>query len=125
MKLLASSIIENPVILVLILVAAFGVIVIGVILIKKYVPAFKNNDKPKSEKEIAQEEVDRLVVDLEEGMTEKGKESKKEAKEAKKAAKIAEKEEKPSEEEALKYEMDNLLEDAPDAVEKKEDEEDK
>ena len=124
MKLL--SIIDNPVILVIILVAIFGVIVLGVILIKKYVPAFKNTDKPKSEKEIAEEEVDRLVVDIEEGLTEKKEDeaAKEAAKAVKKEVKEA-KEGKPSEEEALQYEMDRLLVDAPEAKEKKEDEEDK
>lgn len=124
MKLL--SILDNPVILVIVLVAIFGVIVLGVILIKKYVPAFKNTDKPKSEKEIAEEEVDRLVVDIEEGLTEKKEDeaAKEAAKAVKKEAKEV-KEGKPSEEEALQYEMDRLLVDAPEAKEKKEDEEDK
>lgn len=123
MKLLALS---NPVIIVLVLVAIFGVIVLGVILVKKYVPAFKNTDKPKSEKEIAEEEVDRLVVDVEEGLTEKKEDeaAKEAAKAVKKEAKEV-KEGKPSEEEALQYEMDRLLVDAPEAKEKKEDKEDK
>ncbi len=101
MKLL-SSIVDNPVILVIILVAVFGVIVLAVILIKKYVPAFKNTDTLKSEKEIAEEEVNRLVVDVDEGL--KKKEDK----------------DKPSEEEALQYEMNRILEDIPE--EKKKDE---
>lgn len=99
------SITDNPVILVLILVAAFGVIVLGVILIKKYVPAFKNTDTLKSEKEIAEEEVNRLVVDVDEGL--KKKEDK----------------DKPTEEEALQYEMNRILEDIPE--DKKKDTEEK
>jgi FtsZ-interacting cell division protein ZipA len=46
------------------LVAIFGVIVIAVILIKKYGKHFKNDEKPKSDKEIADEEVKRMVVDV-------------------------------------------------------------
>lgn len=46
----------------IIIVGVFGVIVIAVILIKKNVKAFKNEEKPKSDKEIAQEEMDRLLV---------------------------------------------------------------
>jgi FtsZ-interacting cell division protein ZipA len=47
------------------LVAIFGVIVIAVILVKKYGKHFKSDEKPKSEKEIADEEVKRMVVDPE------------------------------------------------------------
>lgn len=93
---------DNPIILVLILLAVFGVIVLGVILIKKYVPAFKNTDTLKSEKEIAEEEVNRLVVDVDEGL--KKKEDK----------------DKPSEEEALRYEMNRILEDVPEDKKKEE-----
>jgi flagellar biosynthesis/type III secretory pathway M-ring protein FliF/YscJ len=46
------------------LVAIFGVIVLAVILVKKYVKPFKNDEKPKSDKEIAEEEVKRMVVDV-------------------------------------------------------------
>ncbi len=98
---------DNPVILVLILLAVFGVIVLGVILIKKYVPAFKNTDTLKSEKEIAEEEVNRLVVDVDEGL--KKKEDK----------------DKPSEEEALRYEMNRILEDVPEDKKKEEKAEEK
>jgi len=48
------------------LVAIFGVIVIAVILIKKYSKHFRNDEKPKSDKEIADEEVKRMVVDVDE-----------------------------------------------------------
>ncbi len=98
---------DNPIILVLILLAVFGVIVLGVILIKKYVPAFKNTDTLKSEKEIAEEEVNRLVVDVDEGL--KKKEDK----------------DKPSEEEALRYEMNRILEDVPEDKKKEEKTEEK
>jgi FtsZ-interacting cell division protein ZipA len=48
------------------LVAIFGVIVLTVILIKKYGKHFKNDEKPKTDKEIAEEEVKRMVVDVDE-----------------------------------------------------------
>ena len=85
---------DNPIFLVLILVGGFGVIVLAIILVRKFVPAFKNTEQPKSEKEIAEEEVKRLVVDVEE-------ESKK-------------KEPPVSEEEALDYEMSRVLEESND-----------
>jgi FtsZ-interacting cell division protein ZipA len=46
------------------LVAIFGVIVLIVMLIKKYGKHFKSEEKPKSDKEIAEEEVKRMVVDV-------------------------------------------------------------
>jgi FtsZ-interacting cell division protein ZipA len=46
------------------LVAIFGVIVLAVILIKKYGKHFRNDEKPKSDQEIADEEVKRMVVDV-------------------------------------------------------------
>lgn len=49
----------------LILVAVFGVIVIAVILIKRHVSIFKSDEKPKSDREIAAEELDRLLQPIE------------------------------------------------------------
>ena len=48
------------------LVLFFGVIVVVVILLKKHVKIFKNDEKPKSDKEIAAEELDRLLQPVEE-----------------------------------------------------------
>jgi flagellar biosynthesis/type III secretory pathway M-ring protein FliF/YscJ len=83
------------------LLAIFGVIVILVILIKKYAKPFKNNEKPKSDKEIAEEEVKRMVVDVDE-------ESAKAMDEA--SAQLAEKTKenagKPEEKEAIAEEVD-------------------
>ena len=53
------------------LVAIFGVLVIIVILIKKYGKPFKSDDKPKSDQEIAEEEVKRLLVDVDEETAQK------------------------------------------------------
>lgn len=47
------------------LVLFFGIIVIVVILLKKHVKIFKNDEKPKSDKEIAAEELDRLLQPVE------------------------------------------------------------
>ena len=49
----------------IILVAVFGVIVIAVILIKRHVSVFKSDEKPKSDREIAAEELDRLLQPIE------------------------------------------------------------
>ncbi len=46
---------------VVILVVVFGAIVLGVILAKKHIKFFQSEEQPKSDKEIAQEELDRLL----------------------------------------------------------------
>jgi len=56
---------EQPWFIIVMLLAIFGAIVLAVILIKRYAPAFKSDDKPKSDKEIAEEEVNRLVRPVE------------------------------------------------------------
>ncbi|MGN1262199.1 MAG: hypothetical protein ACI4UT_03990 [Candidatus Enteromonas sp.] len=48
-----------------IIVAVFGVIVLAVILVKKHVKPFQNEEKPKSDKEVAQEELDRILQPVE------------------------------------------------------------
>lgn len=50
----------------IILLAVFGVIVLIVILIKKKVKIFKSDEQPKSDKEIAAEELDRLLEPVDE-----------------------------------------------------------
>ena len=45
--------------------AVFAVIVLAVILEKKHVKPFQNQDKPKSDKEVAQEELDRILQPVE------------------------------------------------------------
>lgn len=49
-----------------ILVAAFGVIVIIVILLRKYAPMFKSDEQPPSPKEVAEEELNRILQPIEE-----------------------------------------------------------
>lgn len=105
MKLLANSFIDSSLFILLVLVAVFGLIVLGVILIKKYSKHFQSNEKPKSDKEIAEEEVNRLLVDVD---NEKTKEEMEEAaKEIEKKSKKVE--EKPSEKEILEDEMNRLV----------------
>lgn len=58
---------EMPgIVIALLIVAIFAVIVVVVILIKKHVKAFKSDEQPKSDKEIAAEELDRLLEPVEE-----------------------------------------------------------
>lgn len=79
--------------IVIVLLAIFGAIVIIVMLLRKYAKPFKSTEKPKSDKEIAQEEVARLTKELDENEFEDAK------------ARKERKEQKPSEEEALNDEL--------------------
>lgn len=69
-SVLASSSMA-PVIAILCLVGFFGLIVLLVILLKKHVPGLKNEEKPKSDKEIAKEELDRLLEKVDDPEAEK------------------------------------------------------
>ena len=80
----------------LVLLAIFAVIALGVFLIRKYAKPFKNDEKPKSDKEIAEEEVQRLTKELDEEEYEDAKERKKK------------KEGKPTEEEAREEELNRM-----------------
>lgn len=59
-----ADLMENPLFITLGLVVVFGVIVLGVILLKKYVKVFQNDEGPKSDKEIAAEEVNRVLTEV-------------------------------------------------------------
>ena len=55
----------------LLIVGVFAVIVIAVILVKKYTKVFKSDEKPKSEKEVAREELDRVLEPIDDELVEK------------------------------------------------------
>ncbi|MCR5491500.1 MAG: hypothetical protein K6F32_05180 [Bacilli bacterium] len=74
-----------PILIPIILVAAFGVIVIAVILLKRHVKIFKSDEKPKSDKEIAAEELDRLLQPIEDEEAAKQMNSYKDGEEAEEA----------------------------------------
>lgn len=99
MKFYADSIMENPLFITLGLIVLFGIIVIGVILLKKYVKVFQNDEGPKSDREIAAEEVNRVLTEITDEDTLRAMET---------AAEELEKdseEGRPSDEEILKEEM--------------------
>ncbi len=81
----------------IIIVVFFGLIAGGVFLVRKYAKPFKNDEKPKTDKEIAEEEVSRLTQELNEQEYEEAKERK------------AKKEGKPTEEEALQEELSRMI----------------
>ncbi len=81
----------------IIIVVFFGLIAGGVFLVRKYAKPFKSEEKPKTDKEIAEEEVSRLTQELNE-------QEYKEAKERR-----AKKDGKPTEEEALQEELDRMI----------------
>lgn len=55
----------------ILILAFFGIIVFVVIMLKRHVKIFKDDDKPKSDKEIAKEELDRLLEPIEDEEVEK------------------------------------------------------
>ena len=59
----------------LLILGVFAVIVIAVILIKKYTKVFKSDEKPKSEKEVAKEELDRILEPIDTELVEKPEEA--------------------------------------------------
>lgn len=54
-----------PWLIIIILVAFFGLVVLAVFLVRKYSKAFQSDEKPKSVDEVAAEEVDRVLEDVE------------------------------------------------------------
>lgn len=92
-----ASFTDSPLFITLALVAFFGVIVIAVILLKRYAKPFMSDDKPKTDKEIAEEEVNRILVDFDAEAVAKLDEASEEL------SKIDE--DKPTEEEILEEEM--------------------
>lgn len=66
---LASS--TNSIIIILVLVGFFALVVLLVILLKRHVPGLTNNEKPKSDKEIAKEELDRVLEKVDDPEAEK------------------------------------------------------
>ena len=70
-----------PILVPIILVAVFGIIVLVVVLVKRKVKFFQNDEKPKSDREIAAEELDRILEPIEEEIPEEGKPEEKPAEE--------------------------------------------
>jgi len=68
-SMLAKGCGNNSLFIILVLLAVFGAIVGGVILIRKYVKPFQSDDKPLSPEETAKEEVNRLLQDVEDETT--------------------------------------------------------
>ncbi len=101
----ASAFWSNPIVIIVGLLLIFGVIVAGVILVKKYAKPFQNTEKPKSDKEIAEEELNRLLVDVEDDEAKKEMENY-----AKKAEKASRKPLPPTPEEAAAENMARILE---------------
>jgi len=71
LTILDDSIFSQPWFIIVGLLLIFGVIVITVILLKKYAKPFKSQEKPKSDQEIAREEVERIIEYVDEEPTQK------------------------------------------------------
>src|SRR5574344_1658356 len=75
-RVLANSIWDYDWFRILMLLLIFGLIVLIVWLLRRYAPAFKSTEKPKSDKEIAEEEVRRMTRPVEDDETAKQMEEK-------------------------------------------------
>ncbi len=62
---------NNTLVILLVLVGFFALIVLLVIVLKRHLPGLKNQEKPKSDKEIAKEELDRILETVDDPETEK------------------------------------------------------
>ena len=102
--MILDSIIDRPWFFILMLLLIFGSIVIIVMLIKKYAKPFRTDEKPKSDKEIAEEEVNRLVQDVD-PETQKAMDAA-----AKQMEENTKKEAAPSKEEAVAEEVSRVTE---------------
>lgn len=107
-SILDSDFAKQPWFIIICLLAIFGVIVIAVILVRKYSKFFKSDEKPKSDKEIAEEEVNRLVVDVDDKTQEEMNEA------AKKMDEEIKKESAPSEKEVASEEVSRHTEEIED-----------
>lgn len=81
----------------LLILLIFGVIALGVFLVRKFAKPFRNDEKPKSDREIAEEEVQRMTQELDEEELRQSEEAK------------ARKNGKPTEEEARQEALNRVL----------------
>ena len=81
----------------LLILLVFGVIALGVFLVRKFAKPFRNDEKPKSDREIAEEEVQRMTQELDEEELRQTEEAK------------ARKNGKPTEEEARQEALNRVL----------------
>ncbi len=103
---LASSFWSNPIVIIVGLVLLFGLVAAGVFLFRKYSHFFTHDDEgPKSDAEIAEEELNRILVDVEDEETKRQMEEY-----VRNASKKAAKEAPPTPEEVAREEMARILE---------------
>jgi len=67
--MILSSLLDNPIFIIVGLVAFFGVIVLVVYLLRKYVKAFTNQEKKVDRETAAKQDLDRLLVPVDDEKT--------------------------------------------------------
>ncbi len=67
--MILSSLLDNPIFIIVGLVAFFGIIVLVVYLLRKYVQAFKNPDKKVDRETAVQQDLDRMLVPVDDEKT--------------------------------------------------------
>ena len=64
-----SSILDNPILAVMVILAIFGLISLGAYLLRKYIPALRGKDVKIDDEEAAREEIERVIVKVEDPKT--------------------------------------------------------
>ncbi len=67
--MILSSLLDNPIFIIVGLVAFFGIIVLVVYLLRKYVKAFSSQDKKVDRETAVKQDLDRLLVPVEDEKT--------------------------------------------------------
>jgi len=67
--MILSSLLDNPIFIIVGLVVFFGIIVLVVYLLRKYVKAFSNQEKKVDRETAAKQDLDRLLVPVEDEKT--------------------------------------------------------
>ncbi|HAV20048.1 MAG TPA: hypothetical protein DCX17_03380 [Firmicutes bacterium] len=64
-----SSILDNPLLAVLVILALFGFISLGAYLLRKFIPSLRGKEIKIDEEEAAREEIERVIVKVEDDAT--------------------------------------------------------
>ena len=69
MHIVYSSILDNPVLAVIVILALFGVISLGAYLLRKFIPSLRSKEINIDEEEAAREEIERVIVKVDDDKT--------------------------------------------------------
>lgn len=67
--MILSSIIDNPVVMLVVLIIFFGLLALVVFLLRKYIKAFRSDEKRVDRETAAKEDLDRILVPIKDEKT--------------------------------------------------------